>query len=70
MDASEITASAEPLVKYIRSAPGKSKTHILFAEGLPFGRNWAVPDAAKAQQSSNAALHAAYSRIRAAGWLV
>lgn len=63
MDADSITAAAVPFVKYLRdhnvTAP------IFLSEGLPFGRNWAVPEDAEAQTASNAALRAAFNTLSA-----
>lgn len=63
MDAGSITAAAVPFVKYLRdhnvTAP------IFLSEGLPFGRNWAVPEDAEAQTASNAALRAAFNTLSA-----
>ena len=37
---------------------------IWLSEGLPFGRNWAVPQDEAAQAQSNAALHAAFTELQ------
>jgi lysophospholipase L1-like esterase len=66
MNATSIAANAVPLVQYIRSH-GHPDTPIVLAEGLPFGRAWAVPDQAAEQAASNAALAAAYQQLLAAG---
>ncbi len=62
MNAASITESAVPFVKYMR-AHGYASTPIVLAEGIPFGRNWAVPEQAAEQVASNAALQAAFKAL-------
>ena len=65
MDAASIAASAVPFVKFLRE---KGVTAPIFlSEGLPFGRNWAVPACAEEQAQSNAALAAAYQELVSGG---
>jgi hypothetical protein len=66
MDAGLVNSSAVPLVDYLRKN-GHSRTPIVLAEGLPFGRNWAVPAQAAFQTAENAALRAAYELLVAGG---
>ena len=62
MDGDSIAAAAVPFVRYLRqhnvTAP------IWLSEGLPFGRNWAVPAQAAEQAASNAALRAAFAQLQ------
>ena len=62
-----ITAAATAFVQYLRAHGLPAATPVVLAEGLPFGRNWAVPAAAAAQTADNAALRAAFAALRAAG---
>jgi lysophospholipase L1-like esterase len=66
MNATSIAANAVPLVRYLRDH-GHPETPIVLAEGLPFGRAWAVPDQAAQQAASNAALAAAFQQLAGAG---
>ena len=65
MNADSISAAAVPCVQYLR-AHGVT-CPIFLSEGLPFGRNWAVPSDAAAQAASNAALRAAFTQLTSAG---
>ncbi len=65
MDAGSIAAAAVPFVQFLRSHNMSAPVYL--SEGLPFGRNWAVPEEQEAQAASNAALRAAYSALVAAG---
>ena len=65
MDASSITAAAVPFVRALRAA--NVTAPVWLAEGLPFGRNWAVPAEAAAQAASNVALATAFAQLRADG---
>jgi lysophospholipase L1-like esterase len=67
MDAASISAAAVPLIEYVRRQPGWGSVPIVMAEGLPFGRAWAVPAIAAAQNASNAALRTAYENLIARG---
>jgi len=62
-----ITAAATAFVTALRAHGVPAATPIVLAEGLPFGRNWAVPADAAAQAADNAALRAAFDALRAAG---
>ena len=62
-----INSSAYDLVKYLRSNGVTSTTPIVLAEGLPFGRNWAVPDENSAQTTDNMYLNTAYKALVAEG---
>lgn len=62
-----ITAAATTFVSYLRAHGLPKTTPVILAEGLPFGRNWAVPACADAQTSDNAALRSAFDALVAAG---
>ena len=62
MDAGSIAAAAVPFVKFLRAS--NVSAPIFLSEGLPFGRNWAVPGEELAQEEANAALRAAYEELR------
>ena len=66
MNSAMITENAQPLVRYFR-AHGRPDTPLVLAEGLIFGRNWAVSDQKALQDASNAALRGAYDALVAAG---
>lgn len=67
VDAAIITARAAAFVRTLRSAGLNASVPVYLVEGLPFGRNWAVPEDATAQAESNAALRAAYEALVAGG---
>jgi len=54
-----------PFVQFLRAANVTAPVYL--SEGLPFGRDWAVPASATEQAASNAALRAAYEQLVAAG---
>lgn len=58
-----INTTAYALIKYLRSNGIAATTPIILAEGLPFGRNWAVPDDATSQAVDNAYLRQAYNLL-------
>jgi hypothetical protein len=62
-----INSSAYDLVKYLRSNGVAQSTPIVLAEGLEFGRNWAVFDQNSSQVSDNAYLRTAYDNLVAEG---
>jgi hypothetical protein len=62
-----INSSAYDLVKYLRNNGVASTTPIVLAEGLPFGRNWAVPDENSAQSTDNMYLNTANKALVAEG---
>jgi len=65
MGGESLNSSAIDLVRYLRS---KGLTApVVLAEGLPFGRNWAVPQSALEQASSNAYLLNAFNTLKEAG---
>ena len=65
MNAAEVQAAALPFVRFVRKA--WPTVPVVLAEGLPFGRDWAVPPEAAAQAAENAALRAAYTTLVTAG---
>ncbi len=65
MDAASVAASAVPFLTFVRKS--WPSVPIVLAEGLPFGRNWAVPEQRDAQAAENAALRAAFESLSAAG---
>ena len=67
VDADIITARAAAFVRTLRSSGLGATVPVWLVEGLPFGRNWAVPEDAIAQAASNAALRAAYEALVAGG---
>jgi hypothetical protein len=62
MNGPSIAAAAVPFVRYLRAH--NVTCPIWLSEGLPFGRNWAVPADAAAQAASNAALRAAFQQLQ------
>jgi hypothetical protein len=67
MHGPEIQTAAVELVQYLRQNGLAADVPIFFAEGLPFGRNWAVPASAASQAEDNAYLAAAFSTLVAGG---
>jgi hypothetical protein len=61
-----VFAAARP-ARYLRASGLAPDVPIFLAEGLPFGRNWAVPDSAALQAQDNAYLAAAYATLVAGG---
>jgi hypothetical protein len=66
MNGAGIQTAAVALVQYLRQN-GLADTPVFLAEGLPFGRNWAVPASAAKQAQDNAFLAAAFSTLVAGG---
>lgn len=66
MNADSVSHAAVPFVAFLRKNWPKT-VPIVMKEGLPFGRNWAVPASAAQQTAENAALRAAYNNLTAAG---
>ena len=67
MKGEAINSSSYALVKYLRTNGVSVNTPIVLAEGLEFGRNWAVPDENASQVSDNAYLRTAYDNLVAEG---
>lgn len=67
VDAAIIAQAAVPFVRALRAGGLGKNVSVWLVEGLPFGRNWAVPSDATAQAASNAALRAAYEELVASG---
>lgn len=65
MAGSSILPGALAIVPFLRAA--WPTTPFILAEGLPFGRNWAVPDEAQFQDAANSALATAFAQLQAAG---
>ena len=54
-------------MQYLRRNGLAPTVPVFLAEGLPFGRNWAVPDSAAAQEEDNGYLAAAFAALVAGG---
>ena len=67
VDAAIIARAAVPFVRALRAGGLGKNVSVWLVEGLPFGRNWAVPADASAQAASNAALRAAYEELVTGG---
>ena len=64
---SGIQAAAVAFVTYLRAHGLAASTPIVLAEGLPFGRDWSVPEQAEQQASDNGFLRAAFDTLVAGG---
>jgi hypothetical protein len=67
MDGAGIQTAAVALVQYLRQNGLAADVPIFLAEGLPFGRNWAVPASAAQQTEDNSYLAAAFATLVAGG---